>query len=82
MVLYRFGLAICSKLRIDPVAMILSISVSSNLTPIGASANITAVGLLESNGYKVSFGDFLRIGVPYTLVAVLAGYIYLWIVWA
>ena len=36
----------------------------------------------ESNGYKVSFADFIRIGVPYTLVAVLAGYIYLWIVWA
>ena len=32
--------------------------------------------------YQVSFSEFMRIGVPYTLVAVLTGYLYLWFVWA
>ena len=56
-------------------------TLGGNLTPIGASANITAVGLLKKNGYNVSFPDFMRIGVPFTLTAVMVGYIYLWIVW-
>ena len=29
-----------------------------------------------------SFGDFMLIGIPYTLTAVIVGYLYLWIVWA
>ena len=57
-------------------------TLGGNITPIGASANIAAVGLLKKEGYAVSFKEFMRIGVPYTLVAVLAGYLYLWLVWA
>ena len=56
-------------------------TLGGNLTPIGASANITAVGLLRQNGYETSFGDFMRIGVPFTLTAVAVAYLYLWIVW-
>ena len=33
------------------------------------------------NGETVTTRDFLRIGVPFTLAAVLAGYAYLWLVW-
>ena len=51
------------------------------LTPIGASANIAAIGLLRKNGETVTTRDFLRIGVPFTLAAVLAGSVYLWLVW-
>ena len=57
-------------------------TLGGNITPIGASANITAVGMLKKEGYSVSFKDFMRIGVPYTLTAVLTGYIFLWLVWA
>lgn len=53
-----------------------------NITPIGASANITAVGLLKKEGYNVSFKEFMKIGVPYTLVAVLTGYVYFWLIWS
>ena len=56
-------------------------TLGGNLTPIGASANIAAVGLLKKEGHEVSFGDFMRIGVPFTLTAVLVGYLYLWLVW-
>ncbi|MBR2188296.1 MAG: arsenic transporter [Eubacterium sp.] len=56
-------------------------TLGGNLTPIGASANITAVGLLRQNGHEASFSDFMRIGVPFTLTAVLAGYLFIWFVW-
>lgn len=52
-----------------------------NLTPIGASANIAAIGILRKNGETVRVSDFLRIGIPFTLSAVLTGYIYIWLVW-
>lgn len=56
-------------------------TLGGNLTPIGASANITAIGILRKNGEKVTTRDFLRIGVPFTLSAVMAGYVYIWLVW-
>lgn len=56
-------------------------TLGGNITPVGASANIAAVGLLRKEGYEVSFPAFMRIGVPYTLVAVLMGYLYIWFVW-
>lgn len=56
-------------------------TLGGNITPIGASANIAGVGLLKKEGYTVSFGQFMRIGIPYTLTAVLVGYLYLWVFW-
>lgn len=56
-------------------------TLGGNLTPIGASANIAAIGILRKNGETVSTRDFMRIGVPFTLTAVLMGYVYIWLVW-
>ena len=56
-------------------------TLGGNLTPIGASANITAVGLLKKEGYEVSFPDFMKIGVPFTLTAVMTGYLFIWFFW-
>ena len=56
-------------------------TLGGNLTPIGASANIAAIGILRKNGETVKLSDFLRIGIPFTLLAVLAGYIFIWITW-
>ena len=57
-------------------------TLGGNLTPIGASANIAAIGILRRENYEVKNSDFLKIGIPFTLVAVLGGYIYCWLVWA
>lgn len=56
-------------------------TLGGNLTPIGASANIAAVGLLRKNGHEVTFRDFVRIGVPFTLTAVFVGYVFIWAFW-
>ena len=62
--------------------LLVGATLGGNLTPIGASANITTIGLLQKNGCEVSTGDFMRIGVPFTLIAVLVGYLFCWFVWA
>ena len=43
--------------------------------------NIAAIGILRKQGEQVRTRDFLRIGIPFTLAAVLTGYVYLWLVW-
>lgn len=56
-------------------------TLGGNLTPIGASANITAIGILRREGYEVKIRDFMKIGLPFTFVAVTVGYLFIWIVW-
>ncbi|MDR0917275.1 MAG: arsenic transporter [Oscillospiraceae bacterium] len=55
-------------------------TLGGNITPIGASANITAIGILRREGYEVKTGAFMKIGVPFTLVAVVVGCVYIWLV--
>lgn len=52
-----------------------------NITPIGASANIVALGILDRTGHHVDFRSFVKIGLPFTLAATAAAYIALWFVW-
>lgn len=57
-------------------------TLGGNLTPIGASANITGIGILRKEGYEVSAGQFMKISVPFTLAAVTTGYILVWLLWS
>ena len=59
--------------------LLVGATLGGNLTPVGASANITATAILEKEGYLVSPKEFMRIGVPFTLVAVLSGYVLVWV---
>ena len=54
-------------------------TLGGNCTPIGASANITGIGILRKEGYAVKNGDFFKIGIPFTLAAIIPAYIFLWI---
>jgi len=78
------GLAI--KLQIDPVALYFGLlsgaTLGGNITPFGASANVTGIGILRKEGLEVKNSDFMKIGIPFTLTAVLIGYIFIWFVWA
>ncbi len=56
-------------------------TLGGNLTPIGASANITGIGILRKEGYEVKSTTFMKYGVPFTLAAVVTGYIMLWFIW-
>lgn len=74
-----------STLNIDPTLLYFGLlsgaTLGGNCTPIGASANITGIGILRKEGYQVKNKDFMRIGIPFTLTAVISAYIYLWIVY-
>lgn len=76
------GLA--SALNVDPTVLYFGLlsgaTLGGNCTPIGASANITGIGILRKEGYTVKNSDFFKIGIPFTLVAIIPAYIYLWFI--
>ena len=76
------GLA--ATLGIEPTLLYFGLlsgaTLGGNITPIGASANITGIGILRKEGYEVKTSDFTRIGIPFTLAAIIPAYIYLWVV--
>ena len=75
------GLA--AKLGVDPTVLYFGLlsgaTLGGNCTPIGASANITGIGILRREGYEVKNSDFFRIGIPFTLAAIVPAYIYIWL---
>lgn len=74
------GLA--ATLGIDPTLLYFGLlsgaTLGGNCTPIGASANITGIGILRKEGYTVRNKDFFKIGIPFTLAAVIPAYLYFW----
>lgn len=56
-------------------------TLGGNLTPIGASANIAGIGILRKEGYEVKATTFMKYGVPFTISAVITGYVLLWLIW-
>ena len=62
--------------------LLIGATLGGNITPIGASANIAGIGILQKEGYTVSTKDFIRIGIPFTLIAALSGAAVIWLVWA
>lgn len=72
-------------LGIDPTPLYFGLlsgaTLGGNCTPIGASANITGIGILRKEGYEVKNKDFFKIGIPFTLAAIIPAYIYIWLVY-
>ena len=56
-------------------------TLGGNCTPIGASANITGIGILRRAGYEVKNSDFFKIGIPFTFAAIVPAYIYIWLLY-
>ena len=78
-------LPILTGLGINPTLMYFGLlsgaTLGGNITPIGASANITGTAILRKEGYEVKNKDFFKIGIPFTFAAVISAYVYLWIVY-
>ncbi len=79
------ALSVADKLHRPPelflFGLLIGASLGGNITPIGASANIVACGLLKKEGHIVSFKEFFKIGFPFTVAAVTAAYMFVWIIW-
>jgi Na+/H+ antiporter NhaD/arsenite permease-like protein len=80
------AVSVSAKLGINPslflFGLLIGASLGGNITPIGASANIVACGILKKEGYEVKFGQFMKIGIPFTIAAVTAASIFVWLVWS
>lgn len=63
------------------IGLLIGATLGGNITPIGAYANIAGIGILRKEGYEVKNSDFFKIGIPFTLTAVLVGYAYVWLVY-
>ena len=77
---------IALSMGLDPTLLYFGLlsgaTLGGNLTPVGASANITGIGILRKEGYDVKNSDFLKIGVPFTLAAIIPAYIFIWFFYA
>lgn len=61
--------------------MLIGTGIGGNLTPVGASANVFAAGLLEKRGYRVKLKDYMKIGLPATIASVLTAHLLLQLLW-
>jgi len=59
--------------------LLIGATLGGNITPIGASANITGIGILRKEGYIVKTKEFMKISVPFTITAVVAGAVSIWL---
>ena len=76
---------IALEMGIDSTALYFGLlsgaTLGGNCTPIGASANITGIGILRKEGYTVKNSDFFKIGIPFTLAAIIPAYLYIWLLY-
>ena len=76
---------LAQSLNIEPALMLFGLligaSLGGNITPIGASANIVACGLLKKHGHTIKFMEFVKIGFPFTITAVTVGAFFVWLIW-
>lgn len=76
---------IAQIMGVDPTVLYFGLlagaTLGGNLTPIGASANIAGLGILRKEGHEVKAQQFMKVSVPFTLAAVLTGYILIWLFW-
>lgn len=62
--------------------LLVGASIGGNITPIGASANVVGCGILQKKGFPISFWQFIKIGLPFTIFSVLGAIMFLWVVWS
>ena len=63
-------------------ALLIGSCLGGNLTPYGASANVVAMGIIKREGYPMKFSNWLKTGVPFTILTTLAASLVLYFVWA
>jgi Na+/H+ antiporter NhaD/arsenite permease-like protein len=58
-------------------ALILGADLGGNATYLGSAPNIVAVGLLAQAGYRLTFGRFMRDGIPVTIATLVVATLWL-----
>ena len=60
-------------------ALAMGADLGGNATLIGASANVILAGMAEREGHPITFGQFLRFGLPVTIGTMVIATGYLWL---
>lgn len=61
--------------------MLIGTGIGGNITPVGATANVFAGGILEKHGRKVELGRYLKLSIPFSVAAVAAAHVLLQLIW-
>ena len=76
------ALAVGTSAELYMFALLIGSCLGGNLTPFGASANVVAMGIVKKEGYPMSFGKWLKVCIPFTLLTTGTATLLLWLVWA
>lgn len=61
--------------------MLVGTGIGGNITPVGATANVLACGMLEKRGYRIDLWEYMKISVPFSVAAVLSVHILIQWLW-
>jgi len=61
--------------------LLIGACLGGNMTPIGAACCVVSVGTLRREGHHVSFWQFARIGIPFSIAATAAGSLFVLAFW-
>jgi len=77
--------SLAQQLSIKPELYMFALLVGSclggNLTPFGASANVVTIGILRKQDVKMNFAQWLKIGLPFTVLTTVCSALFVWVVW-
>ena len=76
---------VATNLGVNPFVfyfgMLVGCGIGGNITPVGATANVLACGMLEKRGYKIELGKYLALSVPFSVAPVIVAHILLQLIW-
>ena len=79
-IIHKIGPDIVESTGCDPNilwwALALGACLGGNGTIIGASANVVVAGMAERSGHKITFLNFMKYGVPFTLMTLIISTVY------
>ena len=75
----QIGTVISQSNLMDPIwwSMSLGTCLGGNGTLIGASSNVVAIGITKKNGINISFMEFTKVSVAYTILSLIISSVYI-----
>jgi len=61
--------------------MLVGTGIGGNITPVGATANVLACGMLEKRGYRIDLWEYMKISIPFSVAAVLSVHVLIQWLW-
>ena len=76
---------VATNLGVNPFVfyfgMLVGCGIGGNITPVGATANVLACGMLEKRGYKIDLKKYMALSVPFSVVATAVPHLLLQLIW-